>query len=42
MAKKRKTARGTAQKGSNPPKYRKGTSGNPRDRPKGSKTSALT
>ena len=40
MAKKRKMARGTAQKGGNPPKhtqFRKGTSGNPRGRPKGSK-----
>jgi adenylosuccinate synthase len=40
MAKKRKMARGTARKGGNPPKhtqFRKGTSGNPRGRPKGSK-----
>ncbi len=40
MAKKRKMARGTAQKGGMPPKhtqFRKGTSGNPRGRPKGSK-----
>ena len=40
MAKKRKMTRGTAQKGGNPPKhtqFRKGTSGNPRGRPKGSK-----
>ena len=40
MAKKRKVARGTAQRGGNPPKhtqFRKGTSGNPRGRPKGSK-----
>ena len=43
MAKKRKMARGTAQKGGNPPKhtqFRKGTSGNPRGRPKGSKNLA--
>ena len=42
MAKKRKMARG-AQKGGNPPKhtqFRKGTSGNPRGRPKGSKNLA--
>jgi Family of unknown function (DUF5681) len=40
MAKKRKMARGTAQRGGKPPKhsqFRKGTSGNPRGRPKGSK-----
>ena len=40
MAKKRKMTRSTAQKGGNPPKhmqFRKGTSGNPRGRPKGSK-----
>jgi hypothetical protein len=40
MVKKRKTVRGAAQKGGNPPKhtqFRKGTSGNPRGRPKGSK-----
>jgi len=40
MAKKREMARGTARKGGNPPKltqFRKGTSGNPRGRPKGSK-----
>ena len=40
MAKKPKMARGTAQKGGNPPKhtqFRKGISGNPRGRPKGSK-----
>jgi hypothetical protein len=40
MAKRRKMARGTAQKGGTPPKhtqFRKGTSGNPRGRPKGSK-----
>ena len=40
MAKKRKMARGTGHKGGNPPKetqFRKGTSGNPRGRPKGSK-----
>jgi hypothetical protein len=40
MAKKRKMGRRTAQKGGNPPKhtqFRKGTSGNPRGRPKGSK-----
>jgi Family of unknown function (DUF5681) len=43
MAKKRKMARGTAQKGGNPPKhtqFRKGTSGNPRGRPKGTKNFA--
>jgi hypothetical protein len=42
MAKKRKMARG-AKKGGNPPKhtqFRKGTSGNPRGRPKGSKNLA--
>jgi hypothetical protein len=42
MAKKRKTVRGTAQKvgRGNPPKhtqFRKGTTGNPKGRPKGSK-----
>jgi hypothetical protein len=40
MAEKRKMARGSAQKGGNPPKhtqFRKGISGNPRGRPKGSK-----
>jgi hypothetical protein len=40
MAKKRKMARAAAQKGGSPPKhwqFRKGTSGNPRGRPKGSK-----
>jgi adenylosuccinate synthase len=40
MAKKRKMAKGAARKGGNPPKhtqFRKGTSGNPRGRPKGSK-----
>ena len=40
MARKRKTVKGTARKGGNPPKhtqFRKGTSGNPRGRPKGSK-----
>jgi hypothetical protein len=40
MAKKRKMARATAQKGGSPPthtQFRKGTSGNPRGRPKGSK-----
>ena len=40
MAKKREMARGTGRKGGNPPKhtqFRKGTSGNPRGRPKGSK-----
>jgi Family of unknown function (DUF5681) len=40
MAKERKMAGGNAQKGGNPPKhtqFRKGTSGNPRGRPKGSK-----
>src|SRR5262249_23016305 len=40
MAKKREIARGTARKGGNPPKhmqFRKGISGNPRGRPKGSK-----
>ena len=45
MAKKRKMVRGTARKGGNPPKhtqFRKGTSGNPRGRPKGSKNLALT
>jgi hypothetical protein len=43
MAKKRKMARGIAQKGGNPPKhtqFRKGMSGNPRGRPKGSKNLA--
>jgi adenylosuccinate synthase len=43
MAKKRKMTRGIAQKGGNPPKhtqFRKGTSGNPRGRPKGSKNLA--
>jgi hypothetical protein len=43
MAKKRKMASGTAQRGGNPPKhtqFRKGTSGNPRGRPKGSKNLA--
>jgi hypothetical protein len=43
MAKKRKMARRTAQQGGNPPKhtqFRKGTSGNPRGRPKGSKNFA--
>ena len=40
MAKKRKMTTSTAPKGGNPPKhtqFRKGTSGNPRGRPKGSK-----
>jgi Family of unknown function (DUF5681) len=40
MVKKREPARGNARKGGNPPKhtqFRKGTSGNPRGRPKGSK-----
>jgi hypothetical protein len=40
MAKKRKMVKRTAQKGGTPPKhtqFRKGTSGNPRGRPKGSK-----
>jgi Family of unknown function (DUF5681) len=40
MARKRKTLKRTGQKGGNPPKhtqFRKGTSGNPRGRPKGSK-----
>jgi Family of unknown function (DUF5681) len=43
MARKRKTVKGTAQKGGNPPKhtqFRKGTSGNPRGRPKGTKNFA--
>ena len=40
MARKRKTVKGVAQKGGNPSKhtqFRKGTSGNPRGRPRGSK-----
>src|SRR5439155_24621457 len=40
MDKKRKMARGTAQKGGSPPKhtqFRNGMSGNPRSRPKGRK-----
>jgi hypothetical protein len=40
MARKQKTVKRAAQKGGNPPKhtqFRKGTSGNPRGRPKGSK-----
>ena len=40
MARNRKTVKRTAQKGGNPPKhtqFRKGISGNPRGRPKGSK-----
>jgi len=43
MAQKPKMGRGAAQKGGNPPKhtqFRKGTSGNPRGRPKGSKNLA--
>jgi hypothetical protein len=43
MARKRKTVKGTARKGGNPPKhaqFRKGTSGNPRGRPKGTKNLA--
>jgi hypothetical protein len=43
MAKNQRIATGTAQKGGNPPKhtqFRKGTSGNPRGRPKGSKNLA--
>ncbi len=40
MARRRKTVKGTVRKGGNPPQhtqFRKGTSGNPRGRPKGSK-----
>jgi hypothetical protein len=44
MVEKRKTAKGTAQKIGNPPKhlqFGKSTAGNPKRRPRGSKSSAL-